>query len=317
MNQTYPGIERVPVVFVNAYMVDVDAADRSNGWVLIDSGLPAIGAALIERAAAARYGENVAPYGIVLTHGHFDHAGSALALARQWNVPVFAHTLELPYITGQSSYPPADPTVGGALAMMSRTFPRGPIDLGSHVMQLTPDEDQISILPGWRIVHTPGHTPGHISLFRESDGALIAGDALATMDQQSWMKTVTMPRELSCPPTPLTTDWGAAMDSVQRLAALGPNMIAAGHGIPIDGEHVPAAMRAFADRMTPPSHGRYVNEPAIADEGGVVALPPVPPDPVSLVLRAAAIGAVAGALILTAWPRRRSSSEHLRRYGRA
>ena len=317
MNQSYPGIERIPVVFVNAYMVDVDAGDRSNGWVLIDSGLPGIGAAMIQRAAEARYGANVAPYGIVLTHGHFDHAGSALALARHWNVPVFAHTLELPYVTGQSPYPPADPTVGGALAMMSRTFPSGPIDLGSHVMQITTDEDQISILPGWRVVHTPGHTPGHISLFRDSDGALIAGDALATMDQQSWVKTVTMPQELSCPPTPLTTDWFAAMDSVQRLAALNPMMVAAGHGIPIDSGDVPALMRAFADRMTPPSHGRYVDEPAIADEGGVVSLPPVPPDPVGTMLRAAAIGAVAGALLMTTWPRRRPAGEHLRRYGRA
>ena len=46
-----PGIERVPVLFVNAYMVDVDPADRTQGWVLIDSGLPGVGASLIQRAA--------------------------------------------------------------------------------------------------------------------------------------------------------------------------------------------------------------------------------------------------------------------------
>jgi len=311
----YAGIERVPVAFVNAYLIDVDPADRSLGWVLVDSGLTGIGAALIERAATARYGENVPPLGIVLTHGHFDHAGSALALARQWRVPIFAHTLEHPYLTGQSSYPPPDPTVGGALAMLSRTFPYGATDLRPHLMQITADENEISILPGWRIVHTPGHTPGHLALVRERDGALIAGDALATMDQQSWVKTVTMPQELCGPPAPLTTDWLAAVESVQLLARLKPSMIAAGHGVPMTGADLPAALRAFADRLTPPRTGRYIQEPVLADEGGVVSVPPAPPDPVGVALRAAAIGAVAGAVLVAFWPKRRTL--HERRYGRA
>ncbi len=315
MTNTFAGIERVPVVFVNAYLVDVDPDDRSQGWVLVDSGLVGVGASLIQRAAAARYGANVPPFGIVLTHGHFDHAGSAMALAQQWNVPIFAHTLELPYLTGQSSYPPPDPTVGGALAMMSRAFPHGAIDLRPNLMQVTADGDEMSILPGWRVVHTPGHTPGHLSLFREKDGALIAGDALATMDQQSWMKTVTMPQELSGPPSPLTTDWFAAMDSVQLLAELKPSFIGAGHGLPMAGPHMPAEMRAFADRMTPPPNGRYVDEPVLADESGVVSMPPAPPDRVGVALQAAALGAVAGAILVALWPERRTL--HERRYGRA
>jgi len=311
----HAGIERVPILFVNAYLVDVDPGDRSQGWVLIDAGLPGIGANLIQRAAEARYGANVAPFGIVLTHGHFDHAGSALALARHWNVPVFAHTLELPYLNGQSAYPPPDPTVGGALAMLSRAFPYGPIDLGPHLLQVTADEQELSILPGWRILPTPGHTPGHLSFFHEMTGSLIAGDALATMDQQSWLKMVTMPRELSSPPSPLTTDWFAAMESVQLLAELRPSLIAAGHGVPIEGAQVPAALRAFADRMTPPLQGRYVDEPVLADEGGVVSMPSAPPDPVGLALKAAAIGAVAGIIMVAARARRRPS-QHVLRYGR-
>jgi glyoxylase-like metal-dependent hydrolase (beta-lactamase superfamily II) len=312
---SYPGIERVPVVFVNAYMVDVDPADRTQGWVLVDTGLPGIGASLIQRAAAARYGAHVAPYGIVLTHGHFDHAGSARALARLWNVPIFADTLELPYLTGQSSYPPPDPTVGGALATMSRCFPYHAIDLRPNLMPLTADEDELSILPGWRVLHTPGHTPGHISLFRESDRTLIAGDAVATMNQDSWVTTVTMPKELSWPPTPMTTDWFAAMESVQLLAELNPSMVAAGHGVPMRGPNMPAMLRHFADRMAPPRNGRYVDEPVLADEGGVVSMPAAPPDRVGVALRAAVIGAVAGGFLVALWPKRRTL--HEQRYGRA
>ena len=155
----------------------------------------------------------------------------------------------------------------------------------------------------------------HLSLFRESDGALIAGDALATMDQHSWMKTVTMPQELSGPPSPLTTDWFAAMDSVQLLAELKPSFIGAGHGVPMAGPHMPAAMRAFADRMTPPPNGRYVDEPVLADESGVMSMPPPPPDRVGVALHAAALGAVAGAILVAFWPERRTA--HERRYGRA
>jgi glyoxylase-like metal-dependent hydrolase (beta-lactamase superfamily II) len=298
MTNTYPGIERVPVVFVNAYMVDVDSEDRSRGWVLIDTGLPGIGGALIQRAAAARYGAGVPPKAIVLTHGHFDHSGSARALARRWRVPIYAHTLELPYLTAKSAYPPADPTVGGALAMLSRTFPTGAIDLRPHVVALT--SDYLPALPSWRVIHTPGHTAGHISLFREDDAALIAGDALATMNQDSWTTTATMPKELRRPPAPLTTDWYAAVESVQLLAALNPWMIAAGHGLPMHEFDVAADLHDFADRMVPPLRGRYVDSPAITGPDGVITIPPSHPDPVGNALRAAAIGAVAGAIMVSA-----------------
>jgi glyoxylase-like metal-dependent hydrolase (beta-lactamase superfamily II) len=298
MDNTYPGIERVPVVFVNAYMVDVDSEDLSRGWVLIDTGLPGIGATLIQRAAAARYGAGVPPKAIVLTHGHFDHAGSARALAQKWRVPVYAHTLELPYLTGQSPYPPADPTVGGALAMLSRTFPTGPIDLTDHVVALT--SDRLPALPAWRVIHTPGHTAGHISLFREDDSVLLAGDALATMNQDLWTTMVTMPKELRRPPAPLTTDWYAAMESVQLLATLDPWMIAAGHGLPILDVDADALLRDFADRMVPPLRGRYVDRAAITGPEGVITIPPPPPDPVGTALRAAAIGAIAGAIMVSA-----------------
>ena len=60
------------------------------------------------------------PEAILLTHGHMDHAGSALDLANFWDVSVFAHPLELPYLTGRSKYPPLDPTVGGFMALLGR-----------------------------------------------------------------------------------------------------------------------------------------------------------------------------------------------------
>nr|MBA2604607.1 MBL fold metallo-hydrolase [Acidobacteriota bacterium] len=69
------GIVRVPVLFVNAYLVETNG-----GFALVDSGLRGIGATLIRAAVEARFGPRARPGAIVLTHGHFDHAGSARAL---------------------------------------------------------------------------------------------------------------------------------------------------------------------------------------------------------------------------------------------
>lgn len=300
------GIVRVPVLFVNAYLVDITPGMPEDGWVLVDSGLKGLGGTEIRRLAAQRYGTGVPPRAIVLTHGHFDHAGSARALSNQWGIEVFAHQLELPYLTGRSDYPPQDPTVGGALAMMSRAFPRGALDLTGHVRAL-PSDGTLSFLPGWRAVHTPGHTPGHVSLWRETDGTLLAGDALATMNQESWMTTVTMPRELRSPPAPLTTDWDAARTSLRELAALRPRIIAAGHGLPLVGDYVADALQAFAAEFTPPSHGRYVGAPARADANGVTAVPPPVDDPLGSTLRVVAgSAAIAAAMVIVARARTRA-----------
>jgi glyoxylase-like metal-dependent hydrolase (beta-lactamase superfamily II) len=294
MDDPFPrGIVRVPVLFVNAYLVDVTPTVPADGWALVDTGLATVGAAAIQRAVERRYGRDTRPRAIVLTHGHFDHAGSAAALARRWRVPVFAHRLELPYLVGRSDYPPPDPTVGGALAMLSRVFPRRGIDLDGLVRPL-PIEEAPALLRGWRIIHTPGHTPGHVSLWREFDRVLIAGDALATMNQESWTETVRMRRELRHPPAPLTTDWDAARASLGELAGLRPRSIVAGHGRPVSGPLVADALQRLADVMQPPRRGRYAQDPVEADERGVLDIPPPVADPLGWVMRAAAASAAVG-----------------------
>jgi glyoxylase-like metal-dependent hydrolase (beta-lactamase superfamily II) len=237
------------------------AADRE--WVLIDAGLPGT-AGMISRAAAQRFGTKSRPCAIILTHGHFDHVGGVETLAEEWDVPIYAHEAEQPFLNGTSSYPPPDPSVGGGLmAALSPLYPRGPIDIGRRLKILA--EEAVPGMPGWRFIHTPGHAPGHISLWRESDRALIAGDAFITTNQESAYSVLVQRPELHGPPRYYTPDWDQARNSVQRLAQLKPELVVTGHGPPMRGHEMQAALEALArefDRIAVPEQGRYVRAAA-------------------------------------------------------
>ena len=284
------------VAFMRCAIVNIAALGDRSRWILVDAALPGYANA-IRAAAEDRFGAGTRPAAIVLTHGHFDHVGALDELLREWDVPVFAHALEMPYLTGRSPYPPPDPLVGrGAMALLSRAYPRGPIDLGVRVHQL-PSDGSVPDAPEWRWIDTPGHTPGHVSLFRDVDRVLLAGDALTTTKQESMAAVLTQRRELHGPPAYYTPDWDRARESFRALARLGPELIVSGHGLPWAGRDLRDELATIAgefDRLERPAFGRYAKQAAIADENGVVMLPP---DPLPAVLAGASAMAAVGALM--------------------
>ena len=262
-------VAMIPTVISNAYLVGDERA-----WVLIDALTPG-NERKIKEAAEARFGPGAKPRAIVLTHGHFDHAGSAAALADFWGVKVYAHRLEFPYLTGRSSYPPLDPTADGFFSGLSRLFPSSTANLGKRMAELESDRP-LPWVDGWSCHYTPGHAPGHVAFFRRRDGVLLAGDAVTTMNLDSLFDTVITKREMCRPPVPGTIDWPQAHASVRALAALRPKIVAAGHGKPI--ADAAGQLQRLADHFRFPKHGRYVEQPAITDESGVTYLPPAPFD---------------------------------------
>lgn len=285
-----PGVWRIKDLFVNMYLIHNPS---DNKWVLLDAGLKN-SAAKVKKVSEHLFWPETSPSAIVLTHAHFDHVGSLQKLAEEWDVPVYAHALEKPYLTGASSYPPPDPSVGGGLmSLLSFTYPKGPLDVADRLLIL-PEDGTIPVLPEWRYYHTPGHAPGHISLFRQRDRLLLAGDAFVTTCQESAFSVMMQKRELHGPPKYFTYNWQSAEKSVKMLADLDPEIVATGHGKPMAGEEMRRSLHRLADNfqeLAIPGSGRYVREPALVNYQGVQYTPPAHNR--NLVLTAAGITAAA------------------------
>jgi glyoxylase-like metal-dependent hydrolase (beta-lactamase superfamily II) len=228
-------------------------------FVLVDAGMPGSGAEIIA-VVEERFGKGRQPAAIVLTHGHFDHVGSITHLLEKWDVMVYAHRHEFPYLTGVRDYPAADGSVAGKLlAKLSPTFPHQAIDITERLLPL---EKDMPFLPGWNWIETPGHSPGHVSFFRESDRTLVAGDAFVTVRQDSFYQVLLQTREVNGPPRYLTTDWKAAKASVEKLYALHPEVVITGHGQAMEGTALHKGLQKLVmefDETALPAHGKFVN----------------------------------------------------------
>lgn len=305
------GVACLQVMIVNLMFV----GESATNWILVDAGMYG-SAGRIKRAAEERYGAGARPKAIVLTHGHFDHVGALKELADEWDVPIYAHALEMPYLTDRSAYPPPDPTVGGgAMATLSFMYPRQPIDVSDRV-RLLPADGSVPHADGWRWIHTPGHTAGHVSLFRDTDRTLLVGDAFVTTKQESLFAVLMQTPGVFRPPAYYTPDWRAAGDSVRRLAALEPETVVTGHGLPLHGAEMRAQLHTLAanfERVAVPAHGRYVDQPAVTDETGIVRLPPPVEDNSKKIAVGVGVAALAGAGLWLALRKSRTPSQTSRR----
>ena len=226
----------------------------SDWWVLVDAGWEG-DLSRIEEAAADLVGRDAAPAAIILTHDHPDHSGAARALAGRWACRVFVHPAELAIARGsfaamwQHAGPLDRYIILPAISVLGRRRRDAILERNSltSVVAVLEPAGQVPYLTGWRWVHTPGHTPGHVSYFRADDGVLITGDAIVTLQVNTLAGMVRGHQGLCGPPWYTTADPVSARASIKAIAGLEPRVLAGGHGDPLTGPDTADRVRYFAD----------------------------------------------------------------------
>jgi glyoxylase-like metal-dependent hydrolase (beta-lactamase superfamily II) len=175
--QITPSLYQIRLGAVNAFII------KDDGLTLIDTGYKGSMSTIF--SALARGGEDPSTIKqVILTHAHPDHAGSAAAIKQALNIPVLAHELEAPLLEeGVSGRSPIHRSPGVLHWLIYNLFIKGgdstiePVGIDKRLRHL----DVLPIAGGLEVLHSPGHSTGHIALLLKNEGVLIAGDSCANI----------------------------------------------------------------------------------------------------------------------------------------
>ncbi|MEO6849891.1 MAG: MBL fold metallo-hydrolase [Mucilaginibacter sp.] len=200
---------------VNAFLLEHD------GLTLIDTGLPGkTDQVLSEIVKGGKDPSNIKR--IILTHLHGDHTGNAAAIKKKLNVPVFAHRIDAELIEKGISSRPMILTPGLInwllfhLVLSKNRTTLEPLAIEEPLE----DNDIIPVAGGIQVIHTPGHSAGHIALLVKESGFLIAGDICSNVFGNLNY-------------TPLYEDRSLGRESILKAAAFDFNKAVFGHGNPL------------------------------------------------------------------------------------
>ena len=205
-------VHLIPNIVANPYLI-ID----SNGLALIDAGLPGSGKKILKYISGLGHAPSDLKW-IVVTHSDIDHIGGLTAIKNTSGARVYASAIEAEAMSKGSS----------SRQIKSKNFFRRLLrSVAGRFMKAAPirtdeilSEGQVlPILGGLRVVETPGHTPGHISLFSPSTGILFTGDSIVSREGR-------LVRSLQS----LTWDEAKADESTRKQAALGARIVCSGHG---------------------------------------------------------------------------------------
>jgi glyoxylase-like metal-dependent hydrolase (beta-lactamase superfamily II) len=166
---------------------------------------------------------------MALTHVHPDHQGSARAVCDRFRVPLACHEADAAVMEGRAPFVPNS----RILRLGERVWAGPPVRVG----RVLRDGDTVA---GFRVVHTPGHTPGHVVFFREADRVAVAGDLLVNIS------FLTFQEGLRVTPRFFSADPRQNLHSILALHRLRPRVVCFGHGPPL---FEPRLLDVFADRL--------------------------------------------------------------------
>ncbi|MFB5674443.1 MBL fold metallo-hydrolase [Paenibacillus terreus] len=192
-----------------------------DGLTLVDTGMITQFDRLRDAVAAAGEDFNSIKR-VIITHQDIDHIGNMGAIADLLPDTAFlAHEADIPYITGDKPFLKLSPErisqMEGVMREETDAFLRRLPDFRfAHVLE---DGETLPYGGGIQIIHTPGHTPGHISIYVPGDRLLLAGDAMRVVNS-----------ELLGPAEHVTPDMAQALASLDRLVDLDIGQIVCYHG---------------------------------------------------------------------------------------
>jgi hydroxyacylglutathione hydrolase len=209
----------------NANSYIVEEADGS--LTLVDAGMQSNGKKILEYLTAKMMRKPSDVKTIVLTHCHVDHVRGAASLKAATGANVAVHEADADFVSGKARYPPPGGAIGFMFRLMSPLFRTAPVEPDLRLKE----NDRVGRLT---VVHTPGHTPGSISLYDKDDKVLFVGDAARFIKGR-----------LQGPPSQFTWDMDQAKASIGRLSEFDFEVLLSGHGEPLKSKDAPKMMAAL------------------------------------------------------------------------
>jgi len=219
---------------MNIYFLE----EEGGGVVQFDAGSKA----MTRKARAA--GEKLGGVSrIVLGHAHADHRGTAPGL----DAPVYCHADDVADAESSESIAPYMDISELPVALARRVYPILLRRWDGGAVKIAGTVAEGEEVAGFRVVHFPGHAPGLIGLWRESDRVALVSDVIYRLDSARLGKPLP-PGEASVPHPAWAWDHAKAKESVRKLAALEPAVVAAGHAEPLRGENLRGTLERAAEK---------------------------------------------------------------------
>lgn len=177
-------------------------ADRE-GITLVDAGMPMMTKGIMKFIEQLNAGPLQR---ILLTHGHSDHVGAVKGILKKYEVPVYAHQIEIPYMEGEVVYPKRKKLENNLPKTLTRSL-------------LEEDSKELKKIGGLTPYFTPGHSPGHVVYYHEQDQVLLAGDLFTSKKGK-----------LKQPMPTFTADMKQAIESANIISLLKPKQLEVCHG---------------------------------------------------------------------------------------
>ncbi len=222
--------------FSNLLVGRVYAIKDADGWTIIDAGLRLAVPRILGQIKQAGYAATDIKR-ILVTHAHPDHVGGLPDLRAVSGAAVICSAEERPFVEGERALvsPNREDVPPLARMMMSGKPTAMP---GTSVARVLQEGDVLpEVLGGLQAVATPGHSPGHMSFWHPAHKLLFTGDAVMRI----------LAPGLRLPFAGFTSDMAQAKRSVKHIAALEPELLLFGHGVPMHG--AAPTLKAFADKL--------------------------------------------------------------------